>query len=224
MWNYDLQAAAVLLEPWQLSSLWHAGAAAECLVLRTILTGRKQDALGALDLIVKAEKLKDEVSSSNLTVAHDIFTAELQLMRSLLQIILGLRFRALYNLRQCWYAYYRLEHLLEDEALKRCAEDVDCVMTLEDLKGRILFGLGFFYMGCSLVPASLVPLLRLAGFVMHRQRGKMYLFECVERSMGARRSPAAILLAMYHLDLEPDPWALVGAGCWHPTSVKLSGG
>lgn len=205
MWNYDLQAAAVLLEPWQNSSLWHAGAAAECFVLRTILTGRKSDALASLDLIVVAEKLKDDISSSSLTLAHEIVTAELQLMRSLLQIILGLRFRALYNLRQCWYAYYRLEQFLEDEvSLKRCAQNVDCVMTYEDLRGRILFGLGFFYMASSLVPASLVPLLRLAGFLMHRQRGKMYLFECVERALGARCSIAAILLAMYHLDLEPD--------------------
>lgn len=205
MWNYDLQAAAVLLEPWQNSSLWHAGAAAECSVLRTILTGRKNDALASLDLIVVAEKLKDDISSSSLTLAHEIVTAELQLMRSLLQIMLGLRFRALYNLRQCWYAYYRLEQFLEDEvSLKRCAQNVDCVMTYEDLRGRILFGLGFFYMASSLVPASLVPLLRLAGFLMHRQRGKMYLFECVERALGARCSIAAILLAMYHLDLEPD--------------------
>ena len=207
MWNYDLQAAAVLLEPWQNSSLWHAGAAAECFVLRTILTGRKSDALASLDLIVVAEKLKDDISSSSLTLAHEIVTAELQLMRSLLQIILGLRFRALYNLRQCWYAYYRLEQFLEDEvSLKRCAQNVDCVMTYEDLRGRILFGLGFFYMASSLVPASLVPLLRLAGFLMHRQRGKMYLFECVERALGARCSIAAILLAMYHLDLEPEAW------------------
>ena len=79
-------------------------------------------------------------------------------------------------------------------------------MTYEDLRGRILFGLGFFYMASSLVPASLVPLLRLAGFLMHRQCGKMYLFECVERALGARCSIAAILLAMYHLDLEPEAW------------------
>ena len=216
MWNYDLEAAAVLVEPWQNSTLWHAGAAAECSVLRTILTGRKSDALSSLDLIVVAEKLRDDVSSSSLTIAHDIFTAELQLMRSLLQIMLGLRFRALYNLRQCWYAYYRLEHFLEEgQGLKRCAENVDCVMTNEDLRGRILFGLGFFYMASSLVPASIVPLLRLAGFVMHRQRGKMYLFECVERALGARSSMAAILLAMYHLDMEPAPWQ----GIWHGVKI-----
>ena len=204
MWNYDLRAAAVLLEPWQSSSLWHAAAAAEAFVLRTILTGRKSDALASLDLIIVAEKLKDEVPSSNVTLAHDILTAEMQLMRSMLQIILGLRFRALYNLRQCWYAYYRLEPFLEDEvSLKTCAQDVDCMMTYDDLRGRILFGLGFFYMASSLVPASLVPLVRLAGFLMHRQRGKMYLFECVERALGSRCSIAAILLAMYHLDLEP---------------------
>ena len=76
-------------------------------------------------------------------------------------------------------------------------------MSYEDLRGRVLFGLGFFYMATSLMPLSLVPLMRLVGFVMHRQRGTSYLFECVERSLGYRSSLAAILLAMYHLDLEP---------------------
>ena len=205
MWNYDLEAASVLLEPWQKSSLWHASGAAECLMLRTILTGRKSDAMATLDLIKVAEGLSEDVSTS--TLAHEVCNAELLLMRSLLQIMLGLRFRALFNLRQCWYAYYRLEQFIADDAsLRTCAENVDCVMTYDDLRGRILFGLGFFYMATSLVPTSLVPLVRLAGFLMHRQRGKSYLFECVERALGPRSSLAAILLSMYHLDLEPDAW------------------
>ncbi|CAK9084221.1 Tetratricopeptide repeat protein 39B (TPR repeat protein 39B) [Durusdinium trenchii] len=205
MWNYDLEAASVLLAPWQSSNLWHASGAAECFMLRTILTGRKSDALSTLELIKVAEALSEGVGSTGSTLAHEVCNAELLLMRSLLQIILGFRFRALYNLRQCWYAYYRLEQFLEDDAsMRACTEDVDCVMTYDDLRGRILFGLGFFYMATSLVPTSLVPLVRLAGFLMHRQRGKTYLFECVERALGSRCSIAAILLAMYHLDLEPD--------------------
>mmetsp|Transcript_28779 Transcript_28779/g.67705 ORF Transcript_28779/g.67705 Transcript_28779/m.67705 type:complete len:737 (-) Transcript_28779:58-2268(-) len=201
MWNYDLEAACVLLDPWRSSVLWHAAAYAECSLLRTILTGRKSDAIATLELIKAAELLRD----SSASLSHDIFTAEILLMRSLLQVMLGQRLRALYNLRQSWYAYYRLEQLLENDSdLRACTRDVDCVMTYEDLRGRVLFGLGFFYMATSLIPSSLVPLIRLAGFVMHRQRGKVYLFECVERALGTRSAPAAILLAMYHLDLEPD--------------------
>ena len=203
MWNYDLEAACVLLDPWRSSLLWHAAAYAECSLLRTILTGRKSDAIATLELIKAAELLRDSPSS----LSHDIFTAEILLMRSLLQVMLGQRLRALYNLRQSWYAYYRLEQFLESDAdLRACARDVDCVMTYEDLRGRVLFGLGFFYMATSLIPTSLVPLIRLAGFVMHRQRGKVYLFECVELALGTRSAPAAILLAMYHLDLEPVAW------------------
>ena len=213
MWNYDLEAASVLLAPWQSSNLWHASGAAECFMLRTILTGRKSDALSTLELIKVAEALSEGVGSTGSTLAHEVCNAELLLMRSLLQIILGFRFRALYNLRQCWYAYYRLEQFLEDDAsMRACTEDVDCVMTYDDLRGRILFGLGFFYMATSLVPTSLVPLVRLAGFLMHRQRGKTYLFECVERALGSRCSIAAILLAMYHLDLEPATWHGLGSG------------
>lgn len=182
-------------------------------MLRTILTGRKSDALSTLELIKVAEALSEGVGSTGSTLAHEVCNAELLLMRSLLQIILGFRFRALYNLRQCWYAYYRLEQFLEDDAsMRACTEDVDCVMTYDDLRGRILFGLGFFYMATSLVPTSLVPLVRLAGFLMHRQRGKTYLFECVERALGSRCSIAAILLAMYHLDLEPATWHGLGSG------------
>lgn len=43
MWNYDLEAAQVLLEPFRHQSAWHAAAFAECAVLRTVLTGRKSD-------------------------------------------------------------------------------------------------------------------------------------------------------------------------------------
>ena len=210
MWNYDLQAARVLLDPWRATVLWHAAAYAECSLLRTILTGRKSDALATLEMIKVAETLRENSSTS---LAHELLAAEILLMRSLLQVMLGQRLRALYNLRQSWYAYFRLEQSLESEsALQSCALDVECVLTYEDLRGRILFGLGFFYMATSLIPSSLVPLIRLAGFCMHRERGKTYLFECVERALGARATPAAILLAMYHLDLEPVTWLRCSRG------------
>lgn len=47
-------------------------------------------------------------------------------------------------------------------------------------------------------------MIRLAGFSMDRSRGKAYLAECAERNLGLRATPAAVLLSMYHLDLEPD--------------------
>lgn len=59
-------------------------------------------------------------------------------------------------------------------------------------------------MAASLLPGGLCSLARLAGFVVNRPRGKAYLGECAEGHLGPRASLAAILLAMYHLDLEPD--------------------
>jgi len=204
MWNYDLEAAHVLLHPWRSSVIWHATAYAECSLLRTVLTGRKSDALATLELIKVAETLRLDSGDKAPELAQEVLSAELLLMRSVLQVMLGLRLRALYNLRQAWYAYYRLESSLDPQHLRQCSQEVTCLSSYEDLRGRILFGLGFFYMAASLVPASLVPLVRLAGFLMHRQKGKAYLFEAVEGNLGSRSAGAAILLAMYHLDLEPD--------------------
>jgi len=202
MWNYDLDAARALLEPWRSSVLWHAGAYAECSALRAGLTGRKSEALATLELVKTAEALQDSIGVGGL--AHDVFGAEMLLLRSGLQVMLGARLRALYNLRQCWVTYHRLEQLISDEAAFEAAMKQDEVNTSADIRGRVLFGLGLFYLAASLVPASFCPLMRLAGFVMHRQRGKAYLFECVERDLGTRAIAAAICLSMYHLDLEPD--------------------
>lgn len=203
MWNYDLDAARVLLQPWRSISLWHAGAYAECSALRAVLTGTKSEALATLELVKIAETLRSGCSDS--TLAHEVFSAEMLLLRSALQVMLGARIRAVYNLRLCWLTYYRLEQMLSDEAaFDFLASDKDAVFTVDDLRGRILFGLGLFYLAVSLLPAGLSSLIRLAGFVMHRQRGKAYLFACVERDLGPRSILAAILLSMYHLDLEPD--------------------
>mmetsp|Transcript_12006 Transcript_12006/g.34582 ORF Transcript_12006/g.34582 Transcript_12006/m.34582 type:complete len:370 (+) Transcript_12006:1-1110(+) len=51
---------------------------------------------------------------------------------------------------------------------------------------------------------GLSTLLRLAGFISHREQGKAFLAGIVEHDLGTRASLAAVVLAMYHLDLEPD--------------------
>lgn len=208
MWNYDLDSAQQLLEPWRSSCVWHAGAYAECKALRVVLTGKRSEALSGLDLVQAAEVLS-QASTGN-SVAQEVFRAELLLLRSGLQVFLGARLRAVYNLRQCWCTYRRLErHLALDDsswetsAVPRDLDDFD-FFTTDDLRGRILFGLGFFYLATSLLPAGLCRIARLAGFVTHRRQGKAYLTDCAERCLGPRATLASIILATYHLDIEPD--------------------
>jgi len=203
MWNYNIEEAKRLLEPWRHTVFWHAGAYAECIVLRVVLTGQRSEALAAMDLVRTAEALRDnrgEAAKNGAVGSNDeldVFSAELLLLRSGLQVILGHRLRAIFNLRQSWYLYRRLESHLA--APGKCA-----TLSAEDWRGRVTFGLGFFYLATSLLPVGLGPLMRLAGFIMHRTQGKAYLAECVERDLGPRAALAAVLLAMYHLDLEPD--------------------
>jgi len=206
MWNYNLEGAQQLLEPWRSSSVWHAGAYAECRALGVVVTGRHKDALATLELVCQAEAMHEAVKGSTGTVVSDVFSAEMLLMRGGLQVILGSRLRALFNLRQCWYTYRRLEqHLnLSDTSEANNAFGDHEIFTSADLRGRIYFGLGLFYYVTSMMPMGLCPLLRLAGFVIDRPRGKQYLAECVHGDLGPRQFLAAIILAMHHLDLERD--------------------
>merc|ERR1719502_27290 len=75
---------------------------------------------------------------------------------------------------------------------------------MDDLKGRVSFGLGLFYLVTSLLPTGLCPLLRLAGFVIDREQGRAYLTRCIDGKLGYRATLATIVLSMYHLDMEPD--------------------
>jgi len=208
MWNYKLDAARQLLEPWRRTEPWHACAYAECAALRVVLTGRRSEAAAALELVRAAEALSQDHGGHG--AAQQVLCAELLLLRSGLQVVLGARLRAAFNLRQCWCAYRRLErHLACEDAVAACRGACakareGGVLLAEDLRGRVCFGLGFFYLATSLLPVGLCQLARLAGFVMHRHQGKAYLAECAERDLGPRATLAAILLAAYHLDIEPD--------------------
>jgi len=77
-------------------------------------------------------------------------------------------------------------------------------LPLDDIRGRVCFGLGLFYLVTSMLPVGLCPLIRLAGFLIDRNQGKAYLARCVDFNLGPRASLATIVLSMYHLDLEPD--------------------
>mmetsp|Transcript_156147 Transcript_156147/g.500874 ORF Transcript_156147/g.500874 Transcript_156147/m.500874 type:complete len:907 (+) Transcript_156147:89-2809(+) len=244
IWNFDLTGAAALLEPFRRTQPWHAAAFAECAFMRVLVTARHEDAALALELVCEAEGVLDAAcrKRSTRSISYQVITAELLLFRCFLQGLLGARIRALYNLRQCWQAYRRLEHVVaassgfsgsssssssaaagggDDTPSKRQhryrrsksadthsvddgVESLNGVVDADDLRGRICFGVGFFWLATSLLPSGLGPLLRLAGFVMDRERGKDCLAECAEGGLGTRAVPAAISLAMFHLDLEPD--------------------
>jgi len=219
MWDYRLDAAKRILEPYRHSIVLHACAFAECSTLRVVLTGRKNEAVGCLDLIREAEQLRDSRPNSG-GLEIDVCSAELMLMRCGLQVLIGSRFSLFFSLRRCWYAYRRLEYLISEQCAIACGElgctagttcaqgdrskDEFSAVTTEDLKGRVCFGLGLFYLITSMLPVSLSPLIRLAGFVIDRNQGKNNLLKCVEDLLGHRATLAIIVLSMYHLDLEPD--------------------
>jgi hypothetical protein len=219
MWDYKLDAARELLEPYRKTIVWHSCAYAECSAMRVVLTGRHSDASDSLELVREAEQLKDQRcgASGGQILGLDVCAAELLLMRCGLQVFTGSRFSLFFSLRRCWYAYRRLESLLADPTNQGfgcgvcgplaggpVGSDQLGDMSLDDLKGRIGFGLGFFYLVTSMLPAGLCPLLRLAGFLIDRQQGKSYLARCVQEDLGPRATLATILLSMYHLDMEPD--------------------
>eukprot|EP00929_Paragymnodinium_shiwhaense_P103002 TRINITY_DN66274_c0_g3_i1.p1 TRINITY_DN66274_c0_g3~~TRINITY_DN66274_c0_g3_i1.p1 ORF type:complete len:643 (-),score=111.87 TRINITY_DN66274_c0_g3_i1:271-2199(-) len=202
MWDYQLSSARIMLEPWRRSSPWHAGAYAECAALRVVLTGKRSEALAGLDLVTSAESLLSGGRGGS-SVVREIIGAELLLLRCGLQIVAGLKVRALLNLRLCWNAYRRLEAHAKKQAIPLQPEEQE-LFSVEDLRGRINFGLGLFYLATSLVPASVAPIARLVGFVIDRPQGKAYLSSCTEAKTGMRAPLASILLTVYHLDCEPD--------------------
>jgi len=211
MWRYDLGRAESLLEKRRHTSAWYAAAFAECSMLRTSVTGLHDDATFGLECVRTAETLLASSSHGDTRgergVGHQVISAELLLFRAAFNVMLGNRLRALYFARQCWQIFRRLEACMCDTAADLVAEGSrheHGTQGTEELRGRIGFGLGFFYLATSLLPSGLGTLLRLAGFVVDRERGKAFLARVSEEGPCERAIPAAIALAMYHLDIEPD--------------------
>lgn len=227
MWDYKLDQAQRILEPYRTTIVWHACAYAECACMRVVLTGRRSDAVATLELVRHAEHLKEvRCGSKGSSPALDVCAAELLLMRCGLQVITGCRLTLFLSLRRCWYAYRRLETILTENsgqgvrsAVGSCSvygcdpsnaphvDDADAIidtLSLDDIWGRVCFGLGLFYLVTSLLPVGLCPLVRLAGFLIDRDQGKAYLARCVDGCLGPRATLATIVLSMYHLDLDPD--------------------
>eukprot|EP00927_Polykrikos_kofoidii_P036810 TRINITY_DN31051_c0_g3_i2.p1 TRINITY_DN31051_c0_g3~~TRINITY_DN31051_c0_g3_i2.p1 ORF type:complete len:678 (-),score=108.57 TRINITY_DN31051_c0_g3_i2:209-2122(-) len=224
MWNYELQRARMLLEPFRGTSAWHASAYAECAALRVVLTGRRCEALHGLELVGAAEALLSCALRGGTSIVQEVISAEMLLLRCGLQVVGGSRLRALLNLRQCWNAYHRLEHYLAKGGPPLMKDEGD-FFSADDLRGRVNFGLGLFYLATSMLPVSMCPLARLAGFVIDRQQGKAHLSACTQVNASLRAPLAAIMLAIYHLDLEPDVRRagelLVGCLSRRPDNVLL---
>jgi len=202
MWDYQLVRAAELLEPWKDSSPWHAGALAECSVLRVVMTGARKEAEVSLALVAATEALLATAVSGMPLVAQEVFAAEMLLLRCGLQVIIGSKIRALFNLRQCWSVYRKLDDNLS--SLRKFGQDDLRPFTPDDLRGRINFGLGLFYLSTSLLPASWCPVARFAGFVIDKDKGKEHLLAAANSDESCRATLSGILLGIYHLDLEPD--------------------
>eukprot|EP00928_Gymnodinium_smaydae_P037469 TRINITY_DN26001_c0_g1_i1.p1 TRINITY_DN26001_c0_g1~~TRINITY_DN26001_c0_g1_i1.p1 ORF type:complete len:624 (+),score=139.52 TRINITY_DN26001_c0_g1_i1:158-1873(+) len=214
MWRYKLDEARQVLEPFRKTSPWHACAYAECAALSVVITGRRSEAQVALDLLGAAESLPWEGSTPGsraggqahetfVRVAQEVLSAEMLLIRCILQVVAGMQLRALYNLRRCWMAYRSLQQHLRPPGLQPSVDSVE-PLTHEEMISRINFGLGFFYLLTSVVPESIRRLVYLAGFVSDAARGNAHLETVAGRPSSVRAPLAALLLAINHMDRDPD--------------------
>ena len=145
-----------------------------------------------------AKNDKDYLEGGYLTAclsvdALELIQTELNMFKGILKFLRGNRFKAFLTLRDCWKSYRKFERLIEKEP-----QEFD-----DDLKARVYFGLGIFQVLVSALPRSITTLMTLVGFSGNREKGKENLNHCLQ--MRKARSPfAAMILCLYHIDLDPD--------------------
>mmetsp|Transcript_60997 Transcript_60997/g.141026 ORF Transcript_60997/g.141026 Transcript_60997/m.141026 type:complete len:775 (-) Transcript_60997:22-2346(-) len=222
MWNYDLDGAEAVVRPFLACPL-HAAAYAEAMVLRVIVTGGQDNANECLARVKAAESARDKPPEDCIAtgVELDLLSAEMLLARAALSLVGGAQLRALLSLGQAWVIYRRLEisvvstvqtaaQLLIPSAeggllgLLPMGKLADPAQIGEDETSSLLFGLGLLYLGLSILPQGLRSLLRFAGFLSDRERGSECLRVAASLMQGPRGHLAALVLSLYHMDLEPD--------------------
>jgi len=123
----------------------------------------------------------------------EIIQAEVLTFKGVLRFLAGSRFKAFLTFREAWKTYRKYEPL----ANKKSDDTLD-----DDLRSRVLLGLGLFHIGIAGLPRSLTAIIRIVGFSGSKDRGKAYLNACLD--LKRARSPfAALILALYHIDMEP---------------------
>lgn len=139
----------------------------------------------------KSAKKSGEAFDKRWQLECDICYADALLMRSIGQLMMNSYLRGGVNLRKAWGCYYALITLVE--------KDVDKTIP-RDLEMCIKYGTGTFYAFLALVPAKLMKLLSIIGFISDKELGEQYLTEVFESD--TIRSPfAALVLCTFYLFL-----------------------
>lgn len=121
----------------------------------------------------------------------DVIYADALLMRSICQLMMNSYLKGCINLRKAWGCYHTLIQTVE--------KDTENAIPYE-LKMCIKYGTGTFYAFLALVPANVMKLLSVIGFISDRDLGEQYLTEVLESN--TIRSPfAALVLCTLYLFL-----------------------
>ncbi|KAG5496832.1 hypothetical protein JIQ42_03666 [Leishmania sp. Namibia] len=121
----------------------------------------------------------------------DVIYADALLIRSIGQLMMNSYIKGGINLRKAWGCYYSLIQQVEQDTENRIPQE---------LKMCIKYGTGTFYAFLALVPANLMKLLSIIGFISDRDLGEQYLTEVFESN--TIRSPfAALVLCTLYLFL-----------------------
>ncbi|CAG9331076.1 unnamed protein product [Blepharisma stoltei] len=186
MWNFQLENAKNCFSLMKNCDLRCSLHYAEVNLFRVLVTGRKSDVLRSSDALAEVERMYTTLADSY----SEIIVAETNLFKSILLFVSGQKLKAFICMRSAWKLFRKYENSLS-------------TIKDEDLKGRVIFGLGLFMLIVSLVPSSISTILKLAGFTSNKERGLELLYKC--REMKISRSPfAALILGLFYIDMEPD--------------------
>lgn len=121
----------------------------------------------------------------------DVIYADALLMRSICQLMMNSYIKGGINLRKAWGCYHSLMQIVEKDTENKIPNE---------LKMCIKYGTGTFYAFLALVPANLMKLLSIIGFISDKDLGEQYLTEVFESN--TIRSPfAALVLCTLYLFL-----------------------
>jgi len=188
-WDCNFATAERLLEAddkeKSLARIW--AARTEISLLKAVMMGEINEFMKAIEYSWKV------VEHSTGDLRDRTLVAEVTVWRGIIQCILGQTFRACWNLRS---AFLTLKKLHREPELA----------TMPGARSRVRTGLGICYIGVFLCPSSYRPwVLRLLGFPTdEKQNGYTFLKEEALESEGRRNILCALVLALYHLDLDPN--------------------
>lgn len=140
---------------------------------------------------MKAAEKKGEGFNQSWKLECEIVYADALLLRSICQLMMNSYIKGGMNLRKAWGCYYALIQQVEKDTTNSIPEE---------LKLAIKYGTGTFYAFLALVPANLMKLLSIIGFISDKELGEQYLTE-VFKSDSIRAPFAALVLCTLYLFL-----------------------